>query len=254
MLRHHAPDSLETFLRIVSTLATGGLVGSSQDQMHTSRELSSAAFSVRIGGRPAKLGDVFDHFTEQDRLGVVVRRPCGAAGASTLILATVTAFYDLQRAKQDDFFIYPDYFVFHVRQRWGNHGRLDIWPPHKEVVVQDNPDALLCAINDRAVTRLLVEEARRGEPELGRESVASARARIATVLAYSAAGRVADPDVCIAGNTVTESYVRGVIERSQSVMVEDRAALAGARRGLYCNGAPVETYRRLTLDDALSRL
>jgi hypothetical protein len=50
----------------------------------------------------------------RDRLGIVVHQPGGALGASVLALATITAFYDLQRARGNDFFIYPDYFVFHV--------------------------------------------------------------------------------------------------------------------------------------------
>jgi len=122
--------------------------------MHTAEELSSPAFAVRVGGRAATLEDLFPGFVEHDRLGVVVRQPCGAVGASTLILAAVTAFYDAQRAKGDGFFIYPDYFLFHVGTRLGDHGMLDVWPAHKEVVVPDEPEALLRAINDRGITRL----------------------------------------------------------------------------------------------------
>ena len=116
--------------------------------MHTARELSSPAFSIRVEGRAGVLDDVFPDFAERDRLGVVVRHPCGAIGASTLILAAVTAFYDAQRAKGEDFFIYPDYFLFHVGARLGDHGMLDVWPAHKEVVVPDEPEELLRAIND----------------------------------------------------------------------------------------------------------
>lgn len=211
-------------------------------------------FVIRIDGRRTGFESVFPSFSEDDRVGVVVRKPCGAVGASILILASITAFYDIQRSRSKDFFIYPDYFLFHVGQRLGDHRRLDIWPSHKEVVVDDDPEALLRAINDRGVTRLLVEDRPPGAPDLEREALASARARIATAVAYAATGRAADPDVEIAGNAVTESYVPGVFERSTSVPGPARAALDRARRRLTEAGPPVEAYRRLSLDDALALL
>src|SRR5436305_6279658 len=165
--------------------------------MHTATELSSAAFAIDVSGRPASVSEIFPGFTDRDRLGVVVRRPCGATGASALILSAVTSFYDVQRGRHgpDGFYIYPDYFLFHVGQWWGDHGMLDVWPSHKEVVVGNDPADLLRAINDRAVTRLLVEDRNARESTFERESLASARDRIVTSLAYSADGRVGTPDV-----------------------------------------------------------
>ena len=73
-------------------------------------------------------------------LGLVMRRPCGALGASALLTAAITAFYDVQRARSERFFVYPDYFLFHVGGPLGEHGRLDVWPRRKEVVVEDDPE------------------------------------------------------------------------------------------------------------------
>ena len=103
-----------------------------------------------------RLEELFEGFGEQDRLGVIVNRPCGAVGASALISATVTAFYDIQRARGPDFFVYPDYYLFHVGRALGDHGMLDVFPSRKEVVVPEEPDAILDAVNDRAITRLVV--------------------------------------------------------------------------------------------------
>ena len=64
-----------------------------------------------------------------------MRHPFGAVGASTFLLAAITAFYDRERAHGGDFFIYPDYFLFHVGGPLGDHSMLDVWPSHKEVVV-----------------------------------------------------------------------------------------------------------------------
>ena len=222
--------------------------------MHSSGELSSAAFQISIDGAPATVADVLPGFAAADRLGVVVRRPCAGVGASALLLAAVTAFYDFQRARSEDFFIYPDYFVFHVGRRLGSHNRLEIWPPHKEVVVADDPEEVLRAINDRAVTRLVVEDGAPGEGSFARETVASARDRIVTAFAFSPNGRARDADVAIASNEVAESYVDGVLEQSREIPTGERERIAAARRRLVDGDRPVETYRRIGLEEALGLL
>ena len=222
--------------------------------MHTSEELTAASFAITVDGRAADLDAVLPGFTERDRVGVVVRRPLGGAGASLLVLAAVTGFYEEQRRRGEPFFIYPDYFVFHVGRRLGSHNRLDIWPPHKEVVVADEPEEVLRAINDRGVTRLVVEDGAPGEGSFARETIASARARILTAVAYAANGRTRDADVSIASNDVAEAYVGGVIEQSRDIAAAERERVASARRHLVEDGRPVESYRRIGLDEALGLL
>ena len=169
-------------------------------------------FEIGLAGRSASIEALFPGFGEHDRLGLVMRRPCAAVGASALIAATITAFYDVQRSRGSDFFIYPDYYLFHVGGPLGDHARLDIWPRRKEVLVEDDPQRILEAIDDRAITRLAVEDGPARERELDAESVASARARIASCLAYSAAGRVAGADVRIESNPVAEGYVEAILD------------------------------------------
>jgi hypothetical protein len=302
--------------------------------VHSSRELKSSSFEIRVAGRddaaggrdggseggrrrgseggrdgrseggryggfagrPGRVEDVFPGFTEQDRLGVVVRSPCGAVGASALITATITAFYDFHRARGGDFFVYPDYYLFHVGRPLGDHARLDVWPRRKEVVVGEDPQELLEVIDDRAITRLAVDEgaparAGRGDPggaSLHEEAVASARGRITTCLAYSPTGRVRDPDIRIRSNPVTEGYVEAILDpEGRIARLRAEAAEAGAdserapalqariasiearigevppdvrrrilreRAALLEDGVPVETYRRIGLDEALGVL
>jgi hypothetical protein len=214
--------------------------------MHSSKELSSSSFEIEVAGRGSSIEQLFEGFDEHDRLGVVLSEPCGAVGASALITATITAFYDIQRARGPDFFIYPDYYLFHVGERLGDHRKLDVWPGHKEVVVDPEPERILEAIDDRAITRLVVEDGEPGRPDLDRAAVASARARVLTCVAYSASGRVAGGDVRIRSNPVTEGYVNATLER------EPRAELS--RGELVDDGVPVETYRRVELDEALALL
>ena len=243
--------------------------------MHTSKELRRDTFAIEIDGERASIDDVLIGFGGHDRLGLVVRDPCGAVGASNLLLAAVTAFYDRQRARGEEFFIYPDYFLFHVDRPLGDHSMLDVFPSHKEVVVPDDPEAILEAVNDRGITWLLVPEGESGEAQLRRETRASAHSRIVGAFAYSPTGRVAHDDVRIAGNDITEAYVRAVLDpegliatigdpadpyadavahRAAEVAPGVRAQLLASRQRLRGNGRPVESYRRLTLDEALASL
>jgi hypothetical protein len=235
-------------------------------------------FEIRIGGREASIEELFPRFGEHDRLGLVMRRPCGAVGASALIAATITAFYDVQRSRGPDFFIYPDYYLFHVGGPLGDHARLDIWPRRKEVVVDDDPERILEALDDRAISRLVVEDGPAADRELDAEALASARSRIVSCLAYAASGRVQAGDVRIASNQVTEGYVDAILDpearmerlraegpdgaaradaisvRAGEVATEVRREIKRARADLIESGVPVETYRRVDLDEALALL
>jgi hypothetical protein len=240
-------------------------------------------FAIEVAGRPGRVEDLFEGFGEQDRLGVVMRSPCGAVGASALITAAITAFYDIHRARGGDFFAYPDYYLFHVGRTLGDHARLDVWPRRKEVLVGEDPQDILEAIDDRAITRLAVEDGEPDEPALDEEAVASAMARIATCLAYSPTGRTREADVQIAGNDVTEGYVTAVLDpetriarlrgeadggdgtavRARIAAIEARIGevdrhlrrrILRERAGLLEGGVPVETYRRISLDEALGLL
>ena len=220
--------------------------------MHSTRELTTTAFTLELAGQPVTIPELFPGFDARDRLGIVVHEPGGALGASVLTLATITAFYDLQRASGDDFFIYPDYFVFHVGQQHGNHAMLDIWPDHKEVVVANEPEAVLRAISDRAITRLLVPDGLPGNPSFGRATLASGCLRSA--LTYAPGGRAQDADVTAAGNPVTESYVSAVIDASAHLDCETKATLRAGRAQVMKTGRPVEHYRRVSLDMARTQL
>jgi hypothetical protein len=243
--------------------------------VHTSTQLRSESFEIELDGRPADIHQVLPGFGSQDRVGAVVREPFGAVGASNLLLAAVTAFYDAQRARGEDFYVYPDYFLFHVGGLLGDHSMLEVWPSHKEVVVPDDSERILEAINDRGVRWLLVPEGEPKRPQLGREALASARSRIAGSFVYSPTGRVTGANVRIAGNEVTESCVNGVLDpgallatlgdagdpyaasvarRAGEVEAETRSWMQASRARLREDGRTVETYREVSLDQALSLL
>jgi hypothetical protein len=221
--------------------------------LHTSRALSSADFRITVAERPATLDDVLPGFDEHDRLGVVITQAWGAAGASILILAAVTAFYDRLRATDHDFFAYPDHFAFHVGRHRGTLRRLDVFPDHKEIVVAAEPEGLARAINDRGITRLLVPDPAGRASGPAAEGIAadtrhSARRRIRTALAYSPTGRIAAADVEIAGNAQTEGFVATMLEPATPSQRPRRGDLTGP------DGRPVESFRNLSIDDALALL
>ncbi len=207
--------------------------------MHTSQALSTADFQITLDGRAARLSDVLPGFDEHARLGVVVTQPGGAAGASTLILAAVTAFYDRLRATENEFFAYADYFAFHVGGPRGSLRKLDVFPEHKEPVVPDDAETILRAINDRGVTHLLVPDGARAGT-LGRDTRHSAQRRIQAALAYAPDGRVAGADVEIAGSVAGEAFVTAMLGHPRELPGPD--------------GRPRETFRRLDLDTALGML
>jgi hypothetical protein len=241
--------------------------------MHTSTELDRDSFAVSVDGAAATIADLLPGFSEHDRIGIVVDEPCGGVGASCLVLAAVTAFYDIQRSRGEDFFIYPDYFVFHAGRRIGDYGMLDVWPDHKEVEVAGGPEQMLRAINDRAITRLLVPDGEAVDADFDRHTLASAESRIVGAFAYAPSGRVADADVVVAGDDVTESYVAAVLDPTATDPDDETGkprgdgdreanetwAAVGAqvraqRAGLRADGRPSESYRRITLQQALGLL
>jgi hypothetical protein len=218
----------------------------STPRMHTTTTLRSADFEIIADGRRGAIETLLPGFTEQDRLGIVVTGDRAAAGASTLILAAVTAFYDRLRMAGTPFFAYADYFTFALGRPRGSHAKLEIFPSHKEVVVAEDPEQILRAINDRAITRLLVPDGPPGAPVFAPETLDSARRRIRTALLYSPTGRVTAPDVSITGTEVTESYV--------SALLAPDPAMCDARRRLLEDGRPTETFGRIEVQDALLRL
>jgi len=142
--------------------------------MHTSDVLRSEQF--RVVDRAGNDVDITAGLTTDDRLGVVSPHYEDAiVGAGAAILKFVTAFYDLQRARQretgEPFFIYADYFVFLFGDGQEIIGQaapsplegdvssaigwLDVWPEEKWVVVRDMAD-LWAQIQTRRITHLLL--------------------------------------------------------------------------------------------------
>ena len=227
--------------------------------MHTIDEMCSADYEFKINGQKGVIEDIFPNFNPNDRIGVVTHTPGGTMGANGLIMSALTRFYDFYRSELGDdpgkLRIYPDYFVFHVGKRHMNHTMVDIWPPHKDVIVlDDDPEQILAAINDRGITRLLVEDLSPCQPTFLRETVSSAKRRIVSALAYSPTGRVDNADVIIKSCQSAEKNVLATMEMSDEITVDRRELLKGKRQTLLEDDRVVESYRRIEPSEAVKKL
>ena len=262
--------------------------------MHTALQLDVAHFRVTRSDLPSCREDILPNWRPTDRLGIVVTEPFGAVGASHLIQLSITSFYDIRpdrragKARSENpKALYPEIYLFHVGVLHGDHSAYDFWPARKEVLVERDPRAVLDAINDRAISRLLVPDTDPVVVEHQWKEPAAARDRIITALAYSPSGRVRSPEWQIYGlRGTTESNVERVLDPSKryaskaatssppdsfdedplrSWPVRARARIDEASHGLELaqgrrqsirdeKGLATESYRSVTVDDALHML
>ncbi len=243
--------------------------------MHTSEQLNLADFEFWVNEEPSTFDYIFPNFQVQDRIGLIVRHSGGGFGASAILMASITKFYDFYRNRlgnqQGGLRIYPDFFIFHVGFRDSEYYWMDIWPSHKEVHVEDEPEQILGAINDRAITHLIVPDGpttkvkalysvlKQGSLDLDmatflQETVSSAEERIKTCLIYSPDGRTENSDIKVKSTSAAESNVFKSIRDSKDLHEDMRKELFQQRESLLIEGSPMETYRHATLSEVIPML
>jgi hypothetical protein len=253
--------------------------------VHTATQLDSSMFAIELDGVPASAGGVFPDWDAVDRLGVIATEPFGAVGASLLIQLAIVTFYDFRPARRTESVQYPEIYLFHVGGPHGDHSYFDFWPERKEVTVAPEARAILTAINDRAITRLVVVDS---EPVAVHHRVAEfapALDRLRSAFAYDASGRVADGDLVITGvDAATEINPSMTLDPERALAAttsvppkagraEERTiwrerfaqrmseTLAGARdhararrESIREHGCASESYRRVPVEHALEML
>jgi hypothetical protein len=165
--------------------------------MHTTNELSSEAFEYRADGTAVDRRDVMPPVVVDDRLGVVMDGPADGLGAGNFLLACVTAFYDRLRETREEFYEYPDYYTLQATPDPADYLEFDVWPDHKNVSVPPDPETMLRAVNDRAVTVLLVPDTPTGQPDIQETTRNSALRRDPACFTYAPDGRLADADFAV---------------------------------------------------------
>ena len=144
--------------------------------MHTSKLLRASDFQYWRLTEDKQISVDFQAFCpdyhELDRIGVI--SPCledGILYTGEVLLALTTAFYDVLRARETDFFDYPQHFAFigasegavHTRAErlsldrigtgWGN---LDVWPDSKWIPTPGSVTEMLRKVFDFQINRLFL--------------------------------------------------------------------------------------------------
>lgn len=248
--------------------------------MHTATQLATNKFGVTIDGSAATFEDLLPAWQPHDRFGIVVDRPLGAVGASLLLQLTIAAFYEADAGRPGH--VYPEVYAFHIGSLQSTLAWYDVFPPRKEVVVPDEPGAILDAINDRAITRLAVVDGPIEPVRLHHQEPAAAAERIVTTFAYDPSGRTSGADVELAAcdtrlaeNTeiilhpeTTDELQQELVDVLPEMKDEEdlvypdltavpqavREAISRRRAEIGRDGLPVETYRRARVADALGML
>lgn len=191
--------------------------------MHTLGDVESDDFQIAFEGRSISLEELFPDFDHEDRIGIVTRTGGGVLGVSVLLMGAIASFYDNYRGQNlgnhdGRLRIYPEHFIFHIKETLGTYGQLDIWPPHREVITEDDTEQILESINDRGITRLLIEDGADSEATLLKETLNSAERRIKSVLLYSPDGNTEDGDISVTNSGAISKFVLKAYEDSQDLL------------------------------------
>jgi len=184
--------------------------------MHVIEALKSAFYEVHKDGQPVDRWEVFPEWNARDRFAIVLYEPLAALGAIHLIQLACMCFYDIKPSRRTERKIYPEIFAIHVGQWQGMHGNLDFWPARREVLVPDDHQEILAALNDRGITRLAIpERPPRNLPHRRKEEDCALDGLLGAVV-YSPSGRVASPDFTIRSNSPrSESDVQKIFRPPQ---------------------------------------
>ena len=162
--------------------------------MHTAFSLKDSMFRVEINGQAGDPRGLLD-WAPGDRLGIVLNSPLAALGASMLIQLVTMAYYDVRPGRRQAPH-YAEIYLFHSGGRYGDFTSFDVLP-RREVFLSAEPEALIEAINDRAITHLAVPDGTPGSTTFPWTEAESARDRVRHCFVYSAQGRVDNGDVAI---------------------------------------------------------
>lgn len=166
--------------------------------MHTIKELDGTSFEYQVDGNIVPRETVMPSVTSDDRVGVVMGTGAEGLGAGNFILSCVISFYDyLKETREEEFFEYPDYYTFQTTSEPADYRMLDIYPDHKNVTVESDTEQLLQAINDRAITTLLVPDLSPTSPDVEDITLQSAHRRIDHCYVYAQDGRPSNVEFTI---------------------------------------------------------
>ena len=255
--------------------------------MHVLTLLKANMFDIQLGGQPASIADVLPDWHAHDRFGLVIDEALGGIGATHLLQIAMTAFYDVKPSRKTELTVYPEIYAFHIGKPRGAHAPYDFWPARREVILETTDHRIvLDAINDRGITRLAVPDRPMREVIHRPKEEDAALDRIASAFVYHPSGRIAEPDLTISGNDrrteynpdqvlkpfseerlaamkpsstrpvkeLDTSYIDWLRLRSGDLSEDERLAAQTRRTDLREGGLATESYRRVSVTEALQRL
>ena len=252
--------------------------------MHTAFSLKESMFRIEIDGKVADSRALLD-WRPDDRLGVVLRSPLSALGASMLMQLVTTAYYDVRPGRRKAPH-YAEIYLFHSGGCYGDFSSFDV-TPHRELFLPADAGALIEAINDRAITHLAVPDGAPTQSVFPWSEPEAARDRIRHCFAYSAGGQVRDADVAIlssepdlrhdvelalnpmalvdnierymdAGDADIQLFSKRLAQRVRSRVNEvseiEKETAKAYHNNSWDNGTIRQNFRKISVDDALSIL
>ncbi len=178
--------------------------------MHSSG-LRGSDFKLTRHGVAELHEEFFSGFHSATRVALLTPTGLEGLGATTLIMAYVTAFYDRCRERDISTTSYPSFFTFQKSLPCADYCMLDIWPYHRNVNYQ-NDQQLAVAIASREIDALLVPEG---------YALDLAVSRVTRCFEYAASGKLEQHDLRIeVAPTMLEGYAKEVI-----------ASLSASRQG-----------------------
>jgi hypothetical protein len=245
--------------------------------MHSSI-LKSDDFQLAVTGEQIRHDEFFANTAATDRLGIVMTCALDGLGATSLVLAAATAFYDQIRrqaaaAGDTSFRTYPDFYTFQLTPERASYGMLDIWPDHKDVNIQRSHPALAQAIIDRSPHTLLlpasipaeaVQVSALGDDESGRAAdagretdanhnydavhLASLRRVIRHAYVYDPAGSVTDADLFVTCPTTPIDTWIAKVAASVNIPAAMHWPDATTTKTV------TQSFRKVTIEEAIVRL
>lgn len=221
--------------------------------MHSSSVLSRSDFQLTHYNKSVTHEDFFADFAITDRLGLVAPSRCEGPGAIALIMAHVTAFYDRYRSVKREFFAYPDFFSFQRQEPLASYSMFDIWPDHKNVLIPYKAGSTAEAITDRAINILVIPDEPARQNNFERVQLASLERNVRHCYLYGVEGHVDDPTLEVV--TVAEPMRKWSAAVFDSLPPDDqqRQSRESCLEKMGRDNLR-QTYREISLEDALQRL
>lgn len=217
--------------------------------MHTTEELEGTDFQYQSDGHSVSRDDVMPSIKPTDRVGVVMGAGTDGLGAGNFILSCVIAFYERVKESKENLIEYPDYYTFQATADPADYRMFDIYPDHKNVIVDPDDEKLLQAINDRAINILLVPDVLPRTPGLDKITQRSTQRVVEDCYLYSPDGVLSESEFSIqVPRQPTHDWYQATVQSMDTVSNNPLTSVGFEEDNV------IQEFRSISLEESLSRL